>query len=572
VTSHDEGTATGAARATESALDGRREVEWSAGERVRDHRALLIITIAVPLLEAVPLRYFNVTSGLAPQLTALTPFAVFHDVRWLFVFHSSWTMFSLELAVLLVVRTAFHAAVVAAAWPREAPRPAGRDLLRTSFVFIVTAVVVLSPSAALAFAGGATSLSWLQLAALPLFLLVALAISHGGIGARWWAELPSASSMGWTLLTFVVLNLASAAMLLTAWWLAWLAAGLAGLFNAWAWRGLVRSLAPRRVTGHVVPRTPLLIAGIFAVAIVVTSWQVRMVGRAEEVTKAPVGRAGARIPVLVAAGFDSSWDGRPIEQSRDAAFVLSRFSYDGSMSDGQPLPYKPRDTHATLGHLITLMDRQVRALAVRSREPVRIVAISEGSLVARSYVQAFPTAPVSDVVLVSPLAEPGRVYYPDEGSDGWGVAAREEMDGLARLVRATSGLDLDPDMPFLRSVVDHAPALRNGLLCPAPHARVVALLPIASDASIPPLGYRPRIPVRTVNGFHGVGMNQALDYLVSHRFPRAAPGADILNRTIRAGATAWMVPELPVALNPAWREPRLDHAGCPTTGWPAPAP
>ncbi|HEY7440603.1 MAG TPA: hypothetical protein VIC35_14505, partial [Acidimicrobiia bacterium] len=45
--------------------------------RLRDHRLLLTLAIIGPLCEAVPLRYFHVTAGLAPQVTALTPFAAF---------------------------------------------------------------------------------------------------------------------------------------------------------------------------------------------------------------------------------------------------------------------------------------------------------------------------------------------------------------------------------------------------------------------------------------------------------------------------------------------------------------
>jgi hypothetical protein len=137
-------------------------------------------------------------------------------------------------------------------------------------------------------------------------------------------------------------------------------------------------------------------------------------------------------------------------------------------------------------------------------------------------------------------------------------------------VRAVSGVDLDPGMPFLRSVVDHAPTLRRGLLCPAPRTRVVAFLPIASDASMPSAGYSPQVPVRVVAGFHGEGWDEALRYLVTGTLPRAPAGIGTLNRVIRAGATAWMVPELPIGLNPKWQSPATDAHDCPRTGWPQP--
>ena len=41
---------------------------------------------------------------------------------------------------------------------------------------------------------------------------------------------------------------------------------------------------------------------------------------------------------------------------------------------------------------------------------------------AQVYLAATPRAPVDAVVLLSPLAEPGRVFYPPRGDEGWGVA------------------------------------------------------------------------------------------------------------------------------------------------------
>jgi hypothetical protein len=549
-----------------------------APSRLRDHPALLAITIAAPLLEAVPLRYFQVTAGLAPQITTLTPFAVFHDLRWVLVFHSSWTAFGLELLALVAVRSAFHAAVVRAAWPRAVERPAFRETLGLAVKFTLVVLAADTPAAVLVFAGGATSLSWLVFAALPLFLLTALVLSHGGITRYWWTWFPHWHSIGWTLLTFVVLNLVAASVLLGPWWLAWLSAGLGGLFNAWAWRGLVGSLATRAEPGElprfafVLPRTVLLLVMLFAGAIGVTAWQLHVLGSTNVAYDSPPPADGRRVPVLLASGFESSWNGRAAPPDVGAGFVVRRFSYAGLDAHGRPLPYSRADTHASIGHLETLMHAQVAAFAAASHEPIRIIATSEGSLVARSFVQEYPDAPVDDLVMISPLVEPGRVYYPPDGRDGWGVGARGEMDALSSLLRVVSGTDLDPGMPFLRSVVDHAPTLRRGLLCPAPRVRILALLPVASDASIPPLGAGPHVPLRIIPGFHGAGEAQAFAYLATGRVPGSSATATVLNRVIRSGATAWMVPELPVPLNRAWTRPRFDGTGCPLDGWPKPLP
>ena len=52
---------------------------------------LVGLAAALPLIEAVVLLALGLRSGmvLAPQASALGPFGVFHDLRWLFVFHGS---------------------------------------------------------------------------------------------------------------------------------------------------------------------------------------------------------------------------------------------------------------------------------------------------------------------------------------------------------------------------------------------------------------------------------------------------------------------------------------------------
>lgn len=539
--------------------------------RLRDHPALLAATVLAPLCEAVPLRYFHVIAGLAPQLTAPTPFAAFHDVRWLAVFHNSWRSFVLDLSLLLLARSLFHAAMVRAAWPRGRPPPSFGVAWRLAAAYTAVVVVVVWPSATLVFAGGATSLSWLPIAALPLFLLVALLSSHGGYTKRWWYELPPARVAGWTLLTFVELSLASAAILLGPWWLAWLSAGLAGLFNAWAWTGLVSAAASVRPSHRVIPRAVVGFVVLFTAATALTVWQIGGLvhQRSVHVPSTETMSAASEIPVLIVNGWDSNWKGAPLA-GRDG-FLFVPFSYAGMDATGYPLTYGPRSTHASIAYLEQLMDRQTRALAAKTRQRVRIIATSEGTVVARSYLEAFPRAPVSDLVMISPLVEPGRVFYPRDGSSGWGVATRAAMRGLAAVLGSLSGTDLDPNMPFLRSIVDHAPALRRGALCPAPQARVVAILPTASAAVVPPAGLSPRVPVRIVRGFHGAGFSEALSYLVTGALPHTPRGAGMLNKVLRAGATAWMVPELPVSLNPAWKMPAFDREGCPVSGWPLPA-
>lgn len=56
--------------------------------------------VAAPALEAGLLRWQHFTSAvnLAPQVVAPAPYDVFHDLRWLWIYHPSWVVFGGELA------------------------------------------------------------------------------------------------------------------------------------------------------------------------------------------------------------------------------------------------------------------------------------------------------------------------------------------------------------------------------------------------------------------------------------------------------------------------------------------
>jgi alpha-beta hydrolase superfamily lysophospholipase len=234
------------------------------------------------------------------------------------------------------------------------------------------------------------------------------------------------------------------------------------------------------------------------------------------------------------------------------------------------LPYTASATHESIGHAQTLLAAQVRALARMTGERVRIVAVSEGAMVARSYLQAFPRAPVRDLLLLSPLTEPGRAYYPERGHNGFGWAGGWSSRALASLVSNVAGIGLSPDMPFLRSVVDHAPALQRGLLCPAPQAPVTVYLPVASVALAGRVSAN--VPIRVIPGFHGDGVRLAEQVAAGlHERTTGSPLWRVVNRALRGSAAAWVTPRLPVGANPDWQRPRTDRTGCPVTGWPTPS-
>ena len=110
-----------------------RSIASAAGGRVMGcgcpslgaHPGLIVLAVALPVLEALILLAIGASDAqaLAPQASAPAPFGVFHDLRWLLVFHPSWHAFALELTALIAVRSAITACLLRAAWPAGRPAP-----------------------------------------------------------------------------------------------------------------------------------------------------------------------------------------------------------------------------------------------------------------------------------------------------------------------------------------------------------------------------------------------------------------------------------------------------------------
>ena len=218
-------------------------------------------------------------------------------------------------------------------------------------------------------------------------------------------------------------------------------------------------------------------------------------------TPIPVARSSTGPPVLVVKGFNSKWDGITRQWVR-GDFRIRRFSYRGLDAAGEPRPYDRDDTHQSLRDLAREMRAQVDAFRRATGQPVGIVAESEGSLVALAYLTATPRAPVRSLVVLSPLLDPGRVYYPPSGSGGWGLAAGTVLDGISAIVGDLGPVDVSSDTPLFRSIVAEGPALRGLLRCPAPGVRELAVLPIDSGVSAPSPPHI-AIPYTVRPAFHG---------------------------------------------------------------------
>jgi hypothetical protein len=537
-----------------------------SGSSVWSHPGLLAVCILLPMIEVGLLWGVGLASalGIAPSVTAPVPFAIFHDLRWLMVYHNSWAGFAVEAVAMLAFRGALTALLVRLAWPRGVARPSPAVLLRNATVFTLVSAVLLVPWVGLLFGLAVMPVSWLFFAAVPPVLAVGLLIHHGVVRSGWQA--PAARTTGWVALTFVALTLSGAALSASPAGLRLPVAAAAGLFNAWAWNGIVNvlSLAPR-VSRRTVPLVPialvLLLAGVAAGAGLGFRASVSKGGsslaRATDVV-------GGR-PVLLVSGLGTHWDG--VERDwLPGRLHERRFSYRGQDRAGRPLPYSDTDTHHPLPELVRAMRAQVEAFHRQSGHEVAIVAESEGALVAKTYLAATPGAPVDELVMLSPLVQPARVWYPTRGQDGWGVAGGWELRELGGLFHDLSGADLSADMPVVRSLLDHGPAVRDLLACPLPDTRQLALFPLA-DAVATPHPSEIGIPSEVVPAFHGGlladdRVRRAVStYLVDGKV-ETATFWPVAQQILRASAAAWQVPELPLTLNPGWSGPDGRSPSC----------
>jgi hypothetical protein len=465
--------------------------------------------------------------------------------------------------------------MVRAAWPHDVAIEPLAVTMRRSVIFVATVAVLLAPWAGLMFALAVVSLSWLFFVAVPVVLMLAVLVAGGSVTGSWWRGTISWRTVGIVVLAFcAVTGLGSVITECPPEWRLPVAA-IAGLANAWLWVRLVRAVLLRRTPARRLPVAPIGIVSVFALVIggTVVGFALSKHSVPHFVTRAAAATdeqhavslaSSSRSPLVVVTGFDTEWDGRtskfvhlPVPQQR--------FSYRGTF-DGAPLPYSRDDTHRSLRDLARDLAAQVDAYHGVIRRPITLVAESEGALLAKAYLAATPDAPVRNLVILSPLVEPGRVYYPPSGGEGWGAFGGLELEGLAWALGGLSPVDVTPDSPFLRSIVDDAPAFRGLMSCSLPGVREAAVLPLDTGVSAP----APRalgIPYTVVPAFHGGMLDDATTASVVAQVIAGRPlagdsGWSWAEDLIQAGASAWQVPGLSSSVNDAWSHaPRADD--CP---------
>ncbi|WP_406036638.1 hypothetical protein OG799_19500 [Micromonospora sp. NBC_00898] len=521
--------------------------------------ALLALAALPPMIEETVLVAvrLHAARGLAPQVTAVWPYDSYHDLRWLLVYHDSWATFLLGLVVVTVARGLLSAELTALAWPAEVPRPSWGWLVRRNLQVAALATVVISPWAALSVAFSAVALSWYLFASLGPMLVLAPFLARAGVVATWWRGLPTVELFGWSALNFLVLTLAGALISTTPGWGTVGVAGLAGVANGLLWRRTVAAaVQPARVRLPRFPVAPIAIVLTILGAISAQSLIGIAASGGQGMWRPPIltQRLPERVPyaVIVVGGHDSSWDGVPPADPR-----VERFSYRGLDAHGRPVPYPPEATHQSLDKSAALLAAHVAALHHRTKRPVALLGQSEGSMVARTYLERLPRGPVSAVVMFSPLVQAGRTYYPPPGHEGWGVAAGWELRAMFWLANLPRPVKDDPDEPFVRSVLIDAPFYRNRILCPVAGVRMIAFLPTVSAAEAPPGEYS-RVPVYQQPAFHGglLGRRSVEDrviaFLAGERVDQTRREYQLLQRL----GAAWQAPPLVLSLNPLWSATR----------------
>jgi hypothetical protein len=583
-----------------------------AGAFVR-HRGLIAFAAGGAMAEAMLLSFLAPSARpLAPQVTALPPLATYHDLRWLFAFNQPWLGFTGVLVLLVIARSAVDAVLIMLAWPRgEDSLPPPRFLASLASCAVLTVLVglVLSPVVTLMFGVALLPFSWPYLAAVPILLGTAVALSLGGVGQAWWRRLPPTRTAAWVIATFGALSLASALMthLSTPGTVA--VAGLAGIVDARAWYGLtaaaVRAAAERpphpwqwraalwrvrralRHRTNWVPVAPL--AAVLVLALVVGMARLAFTGTVRfapgagnvvaEVTgggnpattgsgaststsatppavSGSAGHAGAtRGAVLVVEGFGSHCcHSANALRAAEPQMLVRQFSYHGLDAGGQPIPYDLAG-NMSIQVLGDRMAAQVERLYQLSGSPVDIVAESEGTLGVYAMLARHPRVPIGSVVLLSPIVEPGQL------GQAAGTVPGAALNTLNNLVGGMS--------PYGRS---GAEALINSVseVGASYFARVsrdqglpwLAVVPLADAVTLPACSW-PR-NVIFVEAFHGGLLgDRAVQRLVEAFLTSGTvPGQDLDELTGHSQRDLRSAAQLIASAAAAWRMPDL-HPACP---------
>jgi hypothetical protein len=550
------------------------------------HRGLIALAVGGAVGQACLLAVFvPAARPLAPQITALPPLGVFHDLRWLFGYNRSWSGFALTFAGLVLARSVMSTALIRLSWPGRLPRPAWGATFGRCVIFTVLASVLLSPVVTLLFGVSLLPFSWPYLAALPVMLLIMIPLVHGGMLGSWWRTLPPPRAVGWLLASFVVLSAAAAVIGSVPAAYAAAVAGLAGLANARAWYGLAAAVTREGAPAHLpwtrawavvwqhlprwpAPVSPLAAATALALLIGMTRLLFVLVGstplpggpggiptRAALAATAekPGGRAPAGLTdaVLVIPGFGSSCCYPSASRALIGPSALVRpFSYAGLDAQGRPLPYGLDATDLPLPALGDLIAQQVAQLHKETGRPVDIVAESEGTLGVYAMLARHPGLPVRSVVLLSPIVDPGQddlasqaVTVGQNGDPVSGVA----LNALVRMAGALSPFGASGAQELIDSVRSDGAAFAAAAVRNGQRIHWLAVIPLADAVTLPVCDLPGNVIV--VPALHGSLLGDPAIDRLAHRFlsnERVAGQQQMRDaaEVIAATAAAWRMPSM----------------------------
>jgi hypothetical protein len=524
----------------------------------------------------------------------------------------------------VAARSALNTLLVRLAWPVHLTKPP-LAALRGALVVTTLACLLISPLVSLTFGVAILPFSWPFLALLPAMLLIALPLSHAGAAGTWWRTLPPASAVWWLFVEFAVLTVAAAVAGALPAPDAVLVAGLAGLVNAWAWHGLTAAVArssgpeparrelagPERaeripagpepvglelpgptpamvaaavpagtagLASHRIPAGPMALAVVIAAIIALTRLIFVLSGPIPVGHPAPTmawvagtsGTArqahtilGARHhPVLEIAGFGSWCCGQ--NQALAKALpgtVVQQFSYRGTNSRGQPLPYGWKAGNLPLPVLGDRIAAQVQRLHSQTGKPVDIVAESEGTLGVDAMIARHPHAPIGSVVLLSPIVAPGQSGY--RGDSGTSLITEDELHALIWFVGGLSPFGTAGAQTLISSVNSVGARFAAAAAHHAP-VRLLEVVPLADAVTLPACPLPPNVVV--IPAFHGELLSDPAALQTARRFltGRTVTGVPELRATaeiVAAAAAAWRMPE-----SSAPSPPCVAGAGVPGSG------
>jgi hypothetical protein len=549
------------------------------------HRGLMAVAAGGAMVEAVLVALAAPASrALAPQVTALAPLAVFHDLRWLDRYGGSWASFCAVLATVVVARTLLDAVLARLAWPGDRRPPRTAALLGGSAAATVLAAVLLSPLVTVAFGVALLPFSWPLLAALPVLLLITSLLSHGGTVPWWWRVLPAGRAVSWSLADFAVLSAAAAlAGWLPTWW-AVPVAGLAGLFNARAWYGVTTAMAaagaPARLRvprpARYLPVAPLavLAAVTLVIGIARVTFSAAAGGRHAATATAALGVAPAPAPttgtgagpvrpgapaVLDVEGFGSSccYPSATL-RALSVGGIAQQFSYLGLDRAGQPRPYGRTASDLPLAALGDRIASQVWRLHRATGRPVDIVAESEGTLGVDAMLARHPRVPVGSVVLLSPILAPGQVSYPAGDGTGPGQVPGDELRAVVSFIGGLSPYGRTGAQTLFSSVDRSGAryARAAAAVAKARDLRWLLVLPLADALTMPQC----ELPATAlvVPALHGglsgdPQVDRAVRRFLAGGAVRGQPGLRTAAETMAAASTAWRMPAPPDSPCPAGR-------------------